>query len=295
MAFERPLIAGLLLAALATPSHAESLLGYTRGVETLPQGELEGSASLTLRNDKGNGHYAAQDYKAELEYGFTHRFTGSVALHGLGIDTNGLTIDGYLPKDEHYNAKPSGIQLGFKYNFLSPVKDGLGLSLYVEPGYFWKDPHSGQDKDAYKLEAQLLLQKNFLDDTLVWVGNLGFEGTHAVRRPIADLPADFEWTTNPEMEIGLSATTGLSYRFAPNWFAGGEVVYQTEYETEVGQERWSVFAGPSLHYGGKQWSATLTWLPQLAGGGETYPGQPDNLHLIEKTKQEIRFKLGYSF
>lgn len=295
MAFERPLIAGLPLAALSPPGHAESLLGYTSGVETLPQGELEGSAGMTLRNGKGSGHYAAQDYKAELEYGFTHRLTGSVALHGLGIDTRDLTIDGYLPKDERYGFKASGIQVGFKYNILSPVKDGLGLSLFVDPSYFWKDPHSGQAKNTYKLETQLMLQKNFLDDTLIWVGNGGIEATYAVRKPIADLPTNFDWPTKPEMEIELSAKTGLSYRFAPNWFVGGEVVYQTEFETEVGQERWSVFAGPSLHYGGKQWSATLTWLPQIAGGGETYPGQPENLHLIEKTKQEIRFKLGYNF
>lgn len=295
MAFKRSLIAGLLLAALS-PAHAdENLLGYTTGAETLPKGASEAYFWVTQRSDKGSGHYSAQDYKVELEHGFTNRFTGSISLHGLGIDTHDLIIDGYLPKDERYGFKTSGIQFGFKYNILSPVKDGLGLSLNIEPSYFWEDPHSGQAKDSYKLESQLLLQKNFLDDTLVWVGNLGFEGTYATRDSIADLPADFDWPTTPEMEIELSAKTGLSYRFAPNWFVGGEVVYQTEFETEVGQERWSVFAGPSLHYGGKQWWATLTWLPQLAGGGETYPGQPDNLHLIEKTKQEIRLKLGYNF
>jgi hypothetical protein len=295
MAFKRSLIAGLLLAALS-PAHAdENLLGYTTGAETLPKGASEAYFWVTQRSDKGSGHYSAQDYKVELEHGFTNRFTGSISLHGLGIDTHDLIIDGYLPKNERYGFKTSGIQFGFKYNILSPVKDGLGLSLNIEPSYFWEDPHSGQAKDSYKLESQLLLQKNFLDDTLVWVGNLGFEGTYATRDPIADLPADFDWPTTPEMEIELSAKTGLSYRFAPNWFVGGEVVYQTEFETEVGQERWSVFAGPSLHFGGKQWWATLTWLPQLAGGGETYPGQPDNLHLIEKTKQEIRLKLGYNF
>jgi hypothetical protein len=293
----RSLVAALALATLVPTARAdENLLGYTTGAETLPQGATEGYFWYTQRNDKGSGHYAARDYKAELEYGFTHRFTGSLALHGLGIDTHGLSIDGYLPKDERYGFKASGIQLGMKYNILSPVKDGLGLSIYVEPSYFWKDPHSGQDKDSYKLETQLLLQKNFMDDTLVWVGNLGFEGTWAKRKAIAGLPPGFDWPTTPEMEIELSAKTGVSYRFAPNWFVGGEVVYQTEFETEVGQERWSVFAGPSLHYGSKQWWATLTWMPQLAGGGaSTYPGQPEHLHLVEKTKQEIRLKLGYNF
>jgi len=45
---------------------------------------------------------------------------------------------------------------------------------------------------------------------------------------------DIEWTTCPEMEIGLSYRTGLSYRIAPKWFIGAEIVYDTEFETEVG-------------------------------------------------------------
>jgi hypothetical protein len=57
-----------------------------------------------------------------------------------------------------------------------------------------------------------------------------------------------------------------------------------------------VQAGPTLHYGGKRWWATLTWLPQLQGGGLDYEGQTDtDLHLIEKTKQEVRFKFGLNF
>lgn len=290
------ILAGGLLCAAAISAHAdENLLGYTKGAETLPKGAWEGYLWATQRSDKGSGQYEAKDYKAELEYGLTHRLTGSISLNALGIDTHDLTIDGYLPKNEKLGFKASGIQFGLKYNILSPVKDGLGLSIFVEPSYFWIDPHSGQDKDSYKLETKLLLQKNFLDDTLVWVGNLGFEGTYATRKPIANLPEGFDWPTSPEMEIELTAATGLSYRFAPNWFIGGEVVYQTEFETEVGQERWSVFAGPSIHYGAKQWWATLTWMPQISGGGETYPNQPDHLHLIEKTKQEIRFKIGFNF
>ena len=105
-----------------------------------------------------------------------------------------------------------------------------------------------------------------------------------------------EWGTDPEMEISTKIGTGLSYRFAPGWYAGAEVLREAEYETDVGLERWSVFAGPTLHYGGKQWWATLTYFKQLRGGGEKYAGQSDeHLHLIEKTKNEVRLKLGYNF
>ena len=98
------------------------------------------------------------------------------------------------------------------------------------------------------------------------------------------------------MEIGILAGTGVSYRIAPKWFIGAEVLYDTEFETEVGQERWSVQAGPNIHYGDKNWWFTLSWLPQLRGGGEKFAAQNDtNLHLIEKTKQEVRVKLGFNF
>ena len=118
----------------------------------------------------------------------------------------------------------------------------------------------------------------------------------ARRDAVSDLPEGFEWPTDEKMEIEFMAGTGVSYRFAPNRFVGADVLYQVERETEVAIERWSVQAGPCVHCGTRQWWATVTWLPQLAGGGEMFPEQDDkNLHLIEKTKQEVRLKFGYNF
>jgi hypothetical protein len=49
-------------------------------------------------------------------------------------------------------------------------------------------------------------------------------------------------------------------------------------------------------YGSQRWWATLTSFHQLSCGGEFYPGQPDrSLHLIEKTKSEVRLKVGFNF
>lgn len=278
-------------------AHAdESLFGNLRGAETLPQHALELIQHVTHRTDKGQGQYEAVDSKTELEYGITDRLTGAVYLLGQSIRTSGLQIDGYLPKDESYGLRPSGVEASLKYNFLSPAKDDFGLATYFSTAYSWLDPHSGQNKKKLTFELELLLQKYFLDGELIWVGNAGMESTLAQRGPLDDLPPGFEWTTNPEMEIGFKAGTGLSYRVAPNWFAGGEVVYETEMETEVGQERRSVFAGPTVHYGGREWWLSLSYLPQISGGGEMYAGQSDTgLHLIEKTKQEVRFKLGFNF
>ncbi len=135
-----------------------------------------------------------------------------------------------------------------------------------------------------------------MEGQLIWTGNLEMESTYAVRGEIDNLPENFDWPTKPEMEIEWKLSTGASYRFAPNWFLGVETLYETEFETEVGQERWSLFAGPTLHYASSEWWTTLTWFSQLRGGGEQYEGQPDtDLHLIEKTKNEVRLKVGWEF
>lgn len=281
--------------AIAPTLADENLFGYVKGAETLPEHTYEAYGIVTNRTDKSVGNYDAWDTQLELEYGVTNRFTVSGALLGRSVDVNGLIVDGYLPKDEDTGLQFSGVEVSGKYNFLSPALDDFGLSGYWELDYNTIDAHSGQDKDTLSFSSLLIGQKYFLEGQLIWAGNLGLEATHAKRGEIDDLPEDFEWSTDSEVELELGVGTGLSYRFAPNWFVGAEVLYETEYETEVGQERYSIFAGPTLHFGGPTWWATFTWLPQLTGGGEKFDGQDTDLHLIEKTEQEMRLKVGYNF
>lgn len=291
------LLAALITAGTPLSTLAdENLFGYVSGAETLPEGVKEAYLWITRRDDKGIGEYSAYDVEAEFEYGLTSRLTGAVALKAMSIDTQGILIDGYVPADEEYGLRPSGVEAKLKYKFLSPVLNDIGLAARLSLEHSWLDPHSGQDKDTTSVGLDLQAQKFFLDDQLVAVGNFGIESTYAKRADIDGLPSGFDWPTDPEMEIELKAGTGLSYRIAPRWFVGAETFYETEFETEVGQERWSWHAGPTVHYADKKWWATLTWLQQIRGGGEQYAGQTDtDLHLIEKTKQELRFKVGYNF
>lgn len=288
-----------LMSSLVTCTSAlagENLFGVMQGAETLPEGAYELYFKTNIRDDKGQGSYRAINLETELEYAVTNRFSASAAFKMMSLDTSGLIIDGYLPKEEDFGFRTQGMEAKLKYMFLSPALDDIGLSTTLTFDYDWLDVHSGQDKDTYSMEFDTIAQKYFLEGELVWLANAGVEATYADRAEIDDLPEDFDWPTDPEMEIELKFGTGLSYRFAPKWFIGAEVFYETEFETEVGQERWSVFAGPSLHYGSQTWWATLAWLPQLSGGGEQYEGQTDtDLHLIEKTKQEYRLKIGFNF
>ena len=104
----------------------------------------------------------------------------------------------------------------------------------------------------------------------------------------------FEWPTFAEMEIEYKIATGLSYRFANNWYVSAELLYEEEYETEVDRERHSVFVGPGLHYEGQRWGMSVGYMRQIEGGDELVePG--DDLHLVEKTKNEFMLKVSYNF
>ena len=284
----------MLTACLA--AHAdENLFGYVRGAETLPKGATEAYQWFTQRSDKGAGRYRALDSKTEVEYGVTDHFQINAELKAMSINTSGLQIDGYLPADKKYGLRASGVGVGVKYNFLSPAKDDFGLSGIASFEHTWLDTHSGQKKKEYELGFSLQAQKYFMEGQLVWAGNLGMRAAREYRSPIAGLTDD-QWPTAGEDEILLTAGTGLSYRFAPGWSAALELVRETEFETGVSVERTSLFAGPTLHWAGQRWWGTLTYFKQLNGGGEKYDGQVDtNLHLIEKTKKEIRLKIGYNF
>jgi hypothetical protein len=287
--------AAVLLSSTAAMAD-ENLLGYVKGAETLPKGGKELYQWVTLREGKGSGNYTAYDTKTEFEYGLTDRFTIDAAISTLSVDTSGLTIDGYLPLPIDDALQPSSVEIGGKYRFLSAALDPIGLSATWEAEYAWLDPHSGQDKIEYELNFGLQAQKYLMEGQAVLMANANLKAGYEDRRPISNLPVGFDWPEDPEMEIETSFGLGAAYRFAPNWFVGVETVYAAEFETEVGLERWSLFAGPSLHYGGEKWWATLTYFPQVVGGGETYPGQSDgDLHLIEKTEYEARLKLGYNF
>ncbi len=273
----------------------ENLFGYVKGAEVLPKDAVELYQIVTQRSDKGTGSYTAYNTVTELEYGVSDRFTIAGELKGQSIDTSGILIDGYMPGDESYGLRFGGAEINGKYNFLSPALDDIGLSAIMGLDYLTLDPHSGRDKDSISIALSLQLQKYFMEGQLVWAANIGTEATRATRAPIDNLPEDFEWPTGMEVEVEFTAGTGLSYRFMPNWYFGVETVYETEYETEVAMERHSLFAGPTLHYGGEKFWLTLTWFDQIQGGGETYEGQPADLHLIEKTEQEVRFKVGFNF
>lgn len=312
------LLSCICTGALISPLNAdESLLGITKSAEPLPSGAIDFVQHINIDSNKGSGSYQGIYTKTELEYGVTDKFTIAGYILGQSVNSKGIVINAYIPDDHAAGWEASGFELEGKYNYLSTAGDDFGLSQSFSYTHLFKDPHSGLNKNVDTFELKLLAQKYFLDGQLIWLGNLGIETTRAKRAPLSagqwsnlnakgyyETEAEasgnngtvYEWPVIPEMEIGLMGSTGVSYRFMDNWFLGAEYIYEQENETEVGIERFSHFVGGSLHYGAQQWWTTISYLRQISGGGDVYPEQDDmNLHLIERTKNKLMFKVGFNF
>lgn len=283
------LLAALCSTVLLAPAaHAdENYFGYVYGSETLPAGGNEAYLWLTYREDKGAGHYDAQDVQVEFEHGFTDRFQASLYVTGRAHDIRGAApIEDGEPEypDLKRDLSWDGVKAAFKWNLRSPFKDGVGVAVYLEPSYSSIFKISGEKQDEWGLEAKLIVQKNFLDDQLVTAANLTIEPEWRVIGPAKE----------HEKEVEVELTAGASYRFAPNWFTGLEMRTHTEHPDFGAREHWALFVGPNLHYGGHDWWFTATWMPQIKGG-PVDPERSGTLHLGEHEKNEYRLKIGYNF
>ncbi len=276
----RAWLLGLPLAFLlgAPAAHAdEDIFGYTRNTDVLPKGAKELELWATRRSSKGQGSYTAYDYRVEMEYGFTDRLKGALYLNARQHNISG--VPGF---EDRSQTVFDGFSNEWRYNILSPYKDGIGLTLYFEPEYLRYSGVSGEKRTEYALEQKILLQKNFLEDRLIWAANLNAE---FAREQEGD-----EW----EGEAMLGVSSGLAYRFAPGWYGGAEFDYRTVWPEFGRREAWALFAGPTVHYASKKWWATLTWLPQVKGG-PIDPSLSSRLHLAEFEKNELRLRFGYNF
>ena len=278
------------LASQSTPNaHAdENLFGYVYGAETMPKGHWEVYNWATGRFGKGAGTYRALDLLQEFEYGVTDRLQASLYLAERAHKIRGAAPveDGVAEYPDRSSFEFQGVQLATKYMVFSPFKNRVGLALYGETGYSRIDKISGQRQDAYFFEGKIILQKNFLDDTVVWSTNI--TGEYEIDKAGGEREYD--------SEIEFEVTTGVAYRIAPKWWLGIEARMHSEFPNSDfrGWEHYAIFAGPTIHYGTEKWWATLTWLPQITGWPND-AARSNNLHLGEHERNEVRLKVGLNF
>ncbi|MDE2026916.1 MAG: hypothetical protein KGJ11_00065 [Candidatus Omnitrophica bacterium] len=252
---------------LATPVFAEeSQFTFVYTTDLLPKGKQEVEQWVTWRSQKIAGSFNFIEGRTEFEYGITDNFQGALyatydwmeAHHnGPGGATTPAEQFGYKTPDPdaHFHATRfiSGSAEGI-YRLLSPYTDPIGMALYAEPSYGPK---------FFEGETKLILQKNFLDDTLITAFNFTY-APELRYLPTTDPISNntkYNWQEETDMNLGLA----ISYRFMPNWSGGFEFLNEREFNSYyfAHPTNSGFYIGPSIHYGGKKFFVTVSFLQQL--------------------------------
>jgi hypothetical protein len=294
-------VLALCVSSLSYQAKAEeSQFGYVYTTDLLPQGAKEVEQWATWRHQKTGGYFDQIDGRTEFEFGLTDKlqlafyanYVWSRAYHdgpfGETTPPEPLSYDKPGP-DDHYNAtRFVGFSAEAIYRLWSPYSDPLGVAVYVEPtiGPAFRE-----------LEAKLILQKNFLDDRLVTAFNLTYAPEWRYDT-VEDDPTRKTWG----YETDVNANVAASYRFAPNWSAGFELINEHEYNsyTFSKESNDGYFFGPVIHYGGKKFFVTATFLEQLPWASEhsdTVPGANVDRRIYDNDfeKYRLRIKAGWYF
>jgi hypothetical protein len=307
----RLLIAAAALGIPAAAHADEPLFGFVYTTDLLPKGRSEAEQWITLREGRANGDFHLVQTRTELSHGVTNdlQLSGYLDLAYANVKNNGpdgTTIPPEVFAD--YEADPDqrftktrlqDVSVEAIYRFSSPYKSPIGAALYVEPSI---GPRTRE------LETKLILQKNFIDDRLVFAFNatLAYEWRKLHADPEAEpgsIEARDHWDKETDVNFGLAG----SYRFARNWSAGAEVQNEREWaglnpfnaDKRINQA-W--YAGPTIHYGGQKFFATFTTLFQLRLGHDY--AEKDNaidavIHGLNNADDfesyRFRLKLGYFF
>jgi hypothetical protein len=296
---------GALLAALGavtlasfSPAPAEeSQFGYVYTTDLLPHGAKELEQWATWRHQKIGGYFDQIDARSEFEYGLADNlqtaiyanYAWSRAYHNgpFGATTPPEPFSYDIPgPDDHYHAtRFVGVSGEIIYRVLSPYTDALGVAFYEEPTV---------GPGFYELETKLILQKNFLDDRLIFA----FNYTYAPElRNVSDTAGGPKsW----QEETDTNAYLAESFRFRANWSAGFEFLNEREYNSYNFSHATNsgFFLGPSFHYGGKKFFVTATFLEQLPWAGthaDTVPGAISGGRDFDNDfeKYRVRIKVGF--
>ncbi len=217
---------------------------YVYEPNVLPEGELEFEQWLTNKAGRDGGDYSRWDFREELEYGITNNLTTAVYLNFR--DTYWSPEDTTQSEERDFEFR--GISSEWKYQVLNPHTDAIGLVVYGEATI---------GSDEAELEEQLIIGKEFAD-SWSWAFNTKIEQAW-----------EFEHGST-EKESKLVLSTGISYKYCPEWAVGLELFNERTFEgidlDESEAEAW--YMGPNIHYGSGKWWLTLTVAPQVPFEGD---------------------------
>lgn len=295
MKVARSLIALVALAgALSQPALAgESPFGWIYTADVAPPGTKEFEQWVDVQTKQTQGSYTNVFLRSELEFGITPKYQTSVYLNSRFINAYRNQMDGttagpntdipdnFDPTSRYKMSRVESVSWENIYQVSNPLVDPIGLALYVEPSW------GPRNKE---LEFKLILQKNFLDDRLIWATNFVTAIENNKRG------------SSVERATEVDFLTGLSYRFMNNWSAGLEARNHREF-TGYGygvanHSAW--FLGPNIHYATKSWWLTAAWRTQMPWASGFQDDQKEvisggRIYGDEHTRNQFMFKVGVPF
>lgn len=300
-------VASLLLVPAGAARADEPVFGFVYTTDLLPKDQTEVEQWVTWKGQKAHGSFNLIEGRDEFSYGLRDDLQlSAIAIydwteaHHNAVDGTTVPPEQFSPFFPNPNGSfhafmPIGIALEGIYRVMSPYTDPVGLAFYFEPTVGHR---------FLEFETRAIVQKNFLDDRLIFAGNLTWapEIRYLPGDPYAP-PGSVEAGPNTNIETDVNFGIGASYRFAPNWSFGWE--FQNEREING----WAVFAksqwmgnayytGPTIHYGGEHFFATLTAFEQLPWANN-YMHQPviykGRDYDVDFENFRVRLKLGYYF
>lgn len=236
---------------LATPLRADDqpfLTIYTTDIDG--QREREAEQWLGWKTGQTGASYDDLLSRTEVEYGITDDLQGS-----LYVNYEWARLQARTPPLSSDTESLAGVSGELIYRILNADFAPIGLALYVEPGW---------SSDEQEVESKILLQKNFLNDTLRCAFNVNFED-------------DWELDHSESARHGaLEFDTGASYAVTPEVSAGVEFDNERAFAGLVmgsgARETASAyFLGPTLEYSALPWKlavgaqAQLPWATSPAG------------------------------
>ena len=277
---------------------AEDQFSFTYTTDLLPKRQFELEQTTTWKFHKNGGTFDMLQNVTEAEYGVTDALQMAIDVnwdwtHAFHNGPYHQTTppeqfsDNNPDPDAHFHsARLEAVSLEAEYRILSPYTHPVGLAVLLEPerGELFKE-----------ITGKIILQRNFADDR----GTVAFNFTYS---------PEYRWLLNADgvtkswqEETDVNYYFATSYRFAPNWSVGAEFLNEHEYGSSykfTNEFNNGYYFGPTVHFGGKKFFLTATFVRQLPWATNhvgTIPGAVVNHYDFDNDFEKYRLRLKFAY
>jgi hypothetical protein len=267
-------VAGIAAAGLQPARGEDQPFLTLDSTDIEPESGRELEQNLTWASGKSGQSFNALLGETEFEYGLSDRIKLAAILDYDWTRTRDHSLGG---APAHAGLAVDGIGGEINYQAMNVYFDPIGLGFLVSPRI---------GRNSRDVEAKVLLQKNFLNDRLRAVLNLGAAfGSERDAGAWSDVSA-------------LTFDAGLAYNITWEWSAAIEFNAEHSFEGLLLNGRAvpamsTYFAGPTIQYVAHPWTASLGAQAQLpwASDATHTPGALDHGFAADSERFRVMLRL----